>query len=118
MELVFVYGTLRKGHGNHRLIRGDKFVGTGSTVNKYAMYSMGIPFVNEYEQVSNITGEVYEVSKNTLNQLDMLEGHPSWYRRKKTKIKIGPKTLYAWLYFNNEKTNYLIEGGDYNEKTY
>ena len=54
MELVFVYGTLRKGHGNHKLIEGGRFMGSGLTVKKYAMYSRGIPFVSEDEPVSRI----------------------------------------------------------------
>tara|TARA_R100001015_G_C4607400_1_gene162500 strand:+ start:152 stop:505 length:354 start_codon:yes stop_codon:yes gene_type:complete len=115
MELVFVYGTLRKGHGNHKLIEGGRFMGSGLTVKKYAMYSRGIPFVSEDEPVSRIKGEVYEVSKPMLRLLDMLEGHPAWYERKKTIVKIGQKKVKAWLYFNNTKTENLIVSGDYEE---
>ena len=117
MELVFVYGTLRKGHGNHKLIEGGRYMGTGLTVNKYAMYSRGIPFVSEDEPISRIKGEIYEVSKPILKLLDMLEGHPGWYERKKTIVKVGQKKIKAWLYFNNTKTENLIESGDY-EKAY
>jgi len=115
-ELVFVYGTLRRGHGNHVLLQNSKFVDYGFTKDKYAMYHTGIPFVNEYEEVSNIFGEVYQVSGHVLEMLDLLEGHPGWYERKKTIVIGGKKRYRAWLYFNNTKEGELIESGDYERR--
>jgi gamma-glutamylcyclotransferase (GGCT)/AIG2-like uncharacterized protein YtfP len=46
----------------------------------------------------------------------MLEGHPTWYKRKKvTTETISGKIYNAWLYFNNTKTDNLIKSGDYSE---
>ena len=116
MELVFVYGTLRRGHGNHLLLESSRFIDAGLTKEKYAMYANGIPFVNDDEEVSNIFGEVYQVSKHTLNMLDLLEGHPSWYKRKKIIVCGSKKKHHAWLYFNNSKSGILIKSGDYENK--
>ena len=115
-ELVFVYGTLRRGHGNHVLLKDSKFIDAGLTKDKYAMYHTGIPFVNEDEQVSNIFGEVYQVSGHVLKMLDLLEGHPSWYIRKKITVCGSKKKYHAWLYFNDDKSGVLIESGDYENK--
>ena len=87
MEIVFVYGTLRQCYHNHRLIMDCKIIDVGRTVNQYAMYANGIPYVSENEQVSQIYGELYLVSSKILFNLDMLEGHPSWYKRKKVTIE-------------------------------
>ncbi len=105
MEIVFVYGTLKKAHGNHRLIHGSKYVGTGLTKDKFVMYEDGIPYVSKRYPSTNISGELYQVSKATLADLDMLEGHPIWYKREKTLIKVidknnNIKLINAWLYFN------------------
>ena len=58
MEIVFVYGTLRQGYHNHKLIIGCKIIDIGRTVNNYAMYANGIPYVSENESVSQIYGEL------------------------------------------------------------
>ncbi len=105
METVFVYGTLKRAHGNHRLLAGSKYIGTGLTKDKYVMYEDGIPYVSESFSLTNISGELYDVSRATLDDLDMLEGHPIWYKRKKTIIKTidknnNVKLINAWLYFN------------------
>ena len=116
MELVFVYGTLRRGHGNHVLLKNSQFVDAGLTKKKYAMYANGIPFVNDDEEVSSIFGELYKVSNHTLRMLDLLEGHPGWYERKKITVIGGKKRYKAWLYFNNTKDGDLIESGDYERR--
>ena len=114
MEIVFVYGTLRQGFHNHKLIMDSKTIDIGRTVSNYAMYANGIPYVSETEQVSQIYGELYLVSPRILLTLDMLEGHPVWYNRKKVPIEtLNGKIYNAWLYFNETKTNNLIKSGDY-----
>ena len=44
---VFVYGTLKKGFGNHRFLRGSVFLGNARTNDHFALYESGIPFVIE-----------------------------------------------------------------------
>ena len=105
METVFVYGTLKRAHGNHRLLADSKYIATGLTKSKFVMYEDGIPYVSKSFALTNISGELYEVSKATLDNLDMLEGHPIWYKREKTIIKTidkngNVKLINAWLYFN------------------
>ena len=116
MEIVFVYGTLRQGYHNHRLIIDCRFIDTARTVNDYAMYANGIPYVSDNEKVSQIYGELYLVKPKILFNLDMLEGHPAWYKRKKVPTETMSGKIYnAWLYFNNTKTDNLIMSGDYSE---
>jgi len=110
MNLVFVYGTLRSGFGNHSLISSSKFLGKGITKKEYALYQMGIPFLVEDESHKQIVGELYSVSSHVLQNLDMLEGHPSWYQRKKSTVVINGKNFRAWIYFNRAQGQ-LIESG-------
>ena len=107
-ELVFVYGTLKRHHGNNGLLPKNSFITSATTVDKYIMYSLGIPFVSKSNEMCKIHGEVYEVDKRTFNNLDMLEGHPNWYKREKINVYLLPnkknikqiKEVKAWLYFN------------------
>ena len=117
-NMVFVYGTLKRGFVNNRLLCGSKFLGKARTEGKFALYEAGISFVIEDEQVSKISGEVYEVDERTLARLDRLEGHPSWYCRKMVNISINNKDLdevtkmiEAWIYFFPVRQGVILESG-------
>jgi gamma-glutamylaminecyclotransferase len=111
---VFVYGTLKKSHVNHHYLEGSDCLGAGKSVEKYALYVEGIPFVVRHEHVSHIYGELYSINAATLNKMDCLEGHPSWYERKEVEILLDTdKTILAWLYFYPEKRGKLVKNGRY-----
>lgn len=87
--LLFVYGTLKQGKANHGILRSDpatKFIGPGSTYDRFAMYSAGgFPVVVEGEyskQTFRVEGEVYDVTEKMLARLDILEQVPDMYTRK------------------------------------
>jgi len=109
-QLVFVYGTLKSGFNNNILLSDSKLVGPGVTDDMYVMYEDGIPYVSKSSKQSQISGEIYLVDGHTLEDLDMLEGHPQWYKREKTKVTYFNTegeliTDYAWLYFNEHIPN-------------
>ena len=116
--VVFVYGTLKKGFGNHRLLAHAKFMGQAVTSEAYALYISSIPFVIRKEQVSCIHGEVYQVDRATLASLDSLEGHPGWYKREKITVSLREKQserkmITAWIYFYPNPTGRLQNDGNY-----
>jgi len=83
---VFVYGTLKRGFGNHHFLRSSKYIGIGRTKELFSLYAEVIPYAFKYENVSNIHGKIYEVDNYTLAELDALEGHPRWYQREEVTI--------------------------------
>ncbi len=113
-ELLFVYGTLKRGFPNHRYLKGSKFVGRGRTKEKYALYVAAVPYVVKGMRVSHILGEVYEVSKRTLSEIDRLEGHPEHYRREKVEIVLEDgRILRCWLYFFPRPLGRLEPSGEF-----
>lgn len=72
---ILVYGTLRKGEGNHSLLRDSKLLET-VRVPGYRMYSNGgFPYsVPVDDESCVITGEIYHVNDAVLEDLDGLEG--------------------------------------------
>lgn len=101
-NLVAVYGTLKKGNGNyHRYLSDSTFVGHGKTAHKYPLIVDGLPYmIDEKGTGHNVKVDVFKVSDMVLRDLDMLEGHPNWYERKKTDIMVGGKKMTCWLYFS------------------
>lgn len=103
---VFVYGTLRKAHGNNVLLKDSRYVGSSSVTVPGKLISLGgfpgvvsIPGGPE----KTIFGEVYEVNEDTLNALDWLESHPRFYERHKVKTDDG---IRCWLYMLPDAAHY------------
>lgn len=117
MELVFVYGTLRRGCYNNYLLNNSLLIDTAKTVEKYTMYVDLIPYVNQNIKTSLIYGEIYKITVKDLLQLDALERHPNWYERKKRLFETtSGQLIYAWIYFNNTVTKTIIKSGDFKKQ--
>ena len=77
---VFVYGSLKKGHANHSLIKGSEFLGQFHTGEGYTKIDgPGFPFLVPNPDGEGTYGELYSVTSLTLALLDRLEGHPDFY---------------------------------------
>ena len=97
-NLVFVYGTLKKGNWNNCLLERAKFVGEAVTCDPFLMTTVGFPYMIPKEMVSRsevellpVRGEVYEVADAlTRLKLDNLEGVSSGhYKRTKILVTVG-----------------------------
>jgi gamma-glutamylaminecyclotransferase len=105
-HIVFVYGTLKRGYGNNRLLSNATFLGEGETEGRFGLYNgSGFPFVSKNASVfSNIRGDVYAINDSELERLDRLEGHPNFYKREQAPVILqNAKSfhrIYAWVYFN------------------
>ena len=95
-HLVFVYGTLKRGEPNYHLIKPgsssgkSELVGTGYTENKFPLViatKYNIPhLLDAVGKGEFVTGELYSVDQSMLDQLDILEGIPKHYQRRKENI--------------------------------
>jgi len=89
---VFVYGTLKRGYSNNRLLKYATFLGKAKTLVKWTMISNSagsFPYLLEPSPIlgEHIQGEVYAVSTLELGQLDRLEGVPHHYLQKRTSVR-------------------------------
>jgi len=106
-EFLFVYGSLKKGFDNHKLLQKyAKRVGKASTVGKFAMYedSFGnYPYLVK-EPVTKVMGELYEIKrKELLDKIDEFEGAPEYYQRKKIKVKTHKGVNLAFVYLREDE---------------
>ncbi len=89
----FVYGTLMRGEANHRLLRGSLFVGAAKTVRGFGLFDHGhFPaMVRMGDGV--VSGEVFEITDETLRALDRLEGYPNLYGRELIDLDDGSQAI-------------------------
>ena len=120
LELVFVYGTLRRGGSNAFRMDGAEFVGpatVGGALYRISWYP-GLVLDGE----DRVFGEVYRVGLELLRALDEFEGlaageiEGSEYRRVRVEADLGDdEELEVWVYewkgaFNEDER---IRSGDW-----
>ena len=94
MSIVFVYGTLMRRCGNHRLLETSTLLGRAWTLPEYELLSLGgCPGLVPAGKTS-VAGELYRVTPEVLADLDRLEGHPTFYRREPLKLATA-RLLFA-----------------------
>ena len=90
---VFVYGTLMSGDYNHSLMKEDScvFLKEAITKREFILYDLGgFPGMVKGGNDS-IIGELYEACSATIRRMDILEGHPQFYRRSTIELQCGEK---------------------------
>lgn len=121
-DLVFVYGTLRKGQSADILERGGvTFIGDDRISGE--MYNLGwYPGVVDVLPVSEcgfisegptVKGEVYRIDNDNLPRiLDGYEGHPDLFERIQVSAESG-LTVWVYRYNHSVSDRELIPGGDW-----
>lgn len=111
---VFVYGTLKKGKSNHRLLENAKYLGE-RTLWHYAIYDLG-PFPCILPRYSfSVKGELYLVTDEELQLLDRLEGHPEMYFRQLVYVEPNGEDVFAYIWNRNlPRQTTLIPSGVWN----
>ncbi len=107
-ELLFVYGSLKKGFDNHNLLtKYAKRIGKSITIGKFGMFedSFGnYPYLIPVPKM-RIHGELYLIErKELLDKLDQFEGAPEYYERKKILVKSHRGTHRAFVYIQPHTT--------------
>jgi len=115
---IFVYGTLKCGESNHRLLAG-KYLNVRPAATHGLLFDLGFFPAAWLRGNRFIYGEVFEFEdvEEVLPSLDRLEGHPNHYRRVLVPI-FDSETLEAdgteaWAYEYHRKLggNLLIPSG-------
>lgn len=107
-DYFFVYGTLKSGFGNNRLLTTSRFVGHATSVHSsYKMSCVGFPYL--FKSGHNLVrGEVYEVTDEVAKRrIDGLEGYPTHYTREVHPFLLDRGGVVdAWVYLNPNPDRY------------
>jgi gamma-glutamylaminecyclotransferase len=97
MPVLFVYGTLKRGLRNHRLIADQQFLQIATTAPQYAVADFGVhpgllagPWA--------VLGELWRVSDCCLGELDDFEGHPEHFERRAIDISGFDGVVEAYFF--------------------
>lgn len=109
LHRVFVYGSLLMGLHNAERVADANNLGAATTAAPFALRSAGprdaYPYAYPYAvdgadapglATACLVGELYVCSTDQLDRLDVLEGHPTHYRRR--RVKLRGDDADAWMY--------------------
>jgi gamma-glutamylcyclotransferase (GGCT)/AIG2-like uncharacterized protein YtfP len=97
-QLVFVYGTLKRGEQNHHWLEGASWQGEAE-LSGVLLHDLG-PFPMAVIGEGTAIGEVYAVEEPGLARLDELEGYPRLYDRQMLSLNDGRQ---AWVYLGRPR---------------
>lgn len=114
--LVAVYGSLRKGFGNHRLLKNARYLGTFNSEPVYNLHDLGGFPGLKHNGNTSVVMEVYKVTPEEAYNVDCLEGYnpnekPTFYDKEIIETPFGKAGVY--IYVNNLDDCLLVEPGDY-----
>ncbi len=103
-DIVAVYGTLKHGFGNHRVMREARgeFIANARSVDAFPLVVSGLPYLLDKRGAGHrVCVELYRVtSAEGWYGLDRLEGHPDFYCRRVEKFETDTgEVIEAWVYF-------------------
>ena len=120
-QIVFVYGTLRRGGSNHFRMAGAEFISSGTVQGR--LYRIDwYPGLVLDETGDEIHGEVYSVDAEQLAALDVFEGlsageiEGSEYRRVSTTVmqqSSQPITAWVWEWLGLTDESHRLTDGDW-----
>lgn len=103
MNLIFVYGTLKRGCSNHAFLAGQAFLGEARTVPGFRLFDLdGFPgMVPRADDRDGVSGEIWSVDPECLARLDILEGTAEGLYRRKPVPLLAPfaeRSVESYLY--------------------
>jgi gamma-glutamylcyclotransferase (GGCT)/AIG2-like uncharacterized protein YtfP len=127
--IVFTYGSLLKGfEANNKLLKDSEFIGNASTKGFMRCTTSDYPIIiYDEKNGQDLSGELYLVDKETMNQLRRYEGIGSFftfYTEKYIKIKSDSKykKVRAFIAFDKistplKLTSKPVKSGNWREFT-
>ena len=115
-ELLFVYGSLLSGMGNHALLDNveSDLISEFTTESEFTLRDLGYYPGVRLDGNTAIKGELYSVSEAVWERVEHLEGYPSFYDRTPLYTPYGTAQMY-FLAEEDVSDRVIVESGDWKE---
>ena len=97
--ILFVYGSLKRGRRNHRLIADQEYLGPAGTEPRYRIVDLGVyPGLIEDANGVRVVGELWAVGECALAEVDEFECADAPYYRGSVVIEGRTEPIEAYFY--------------------
>lgn len=111
--VVFVYGTLKRGHERHFALTGQRFLSEARTLPQYRMVNLGTYPAMTEGGARGIVGELREVDTACVALLDEIEAvAEAEYYRGRVLLAAPHQDLLAEAYFYGADVSALPDHGE------
>jgi gamma-glutamylaminecyclotransferase len=112
--VLFVYGTLKRGLRNHRLIADQQFLGDAVTEPRYRVIDLGEHPGLVIDSVNGLAvrGELWAVNDCCLAELDEFEEVPGPFIRETVAIEGREEEIFAYVW-NRPVPEGAASGGEW-----
>jgi gamma-glutamylcyclotransferase (GGCT)/AIG2-like uncharacterized protein YtfP len=86
---LFVYGTLLSGERNASRLSASILIDRVRTAPGFELYDLGAFPAMVRSEAGQVQGELYRAPADVVEALDVLEGHPRFYRRTRVRLEDG-----------------------------
>ena len=119
-DLVFVYGSLKRGYRLYsQYLEECEFVGE-ATLKGYTLHKVeGAWYPGIQEGGGKVLGEVFRIGEDNLRQLDLVEGEGQLYDRVVADVELdagGTTSVFLYVFKNKELLEAVIEDGVWRSK--
>jgi gamma-glutamylaminecyclotransferase len=111
--VLFVYGTLLSGEPSHALLDGASPLGAAKTRPELELFDLGPYPAIVSGGVTAISGELYEVATPMLAALDVHEGVPLLFKRRRIELEDGRSAEAYFLDADQVRGRRRIKSGDW-----
>src|SRR6266436_3993531 len=102
-QLLFVYGTLKRGQSANHLLADSKFVRTAITLPLYRLLDFGDHpgLVESTGPGTAVKGELWLLNPQLFPELDVYEGAPTKYGRRDIRIQDCGEPVVAYFFLGD-----------------
>lgn len=121
-EMVFVYGSLKRGFRNHHVMNQSAGRCAGTAVltgyGLHSVYSGAFPGIVRRDNRYKVHGELFSIPAERLPRMDAFEGVPSLYTRERVRVRSGKRKFWAWVYVfaRTAELGKRVPGGRWKER--
>jgi gamma-glutamylaminecyclotransferase len=111
--ILFVYGTLLSSEPSHNLLGDSRALGPTTTAPSFDLFDLGVYPALVAGGTTAIAGELYELTARVLATIDVHEGVPLLFKRKRIALADGREAEAYLLEADQVRGRRRIRSGDW-----